>query len=104
MRRVQHEVAGDVFTILIEQVRDQAFIIDTDQSEIRGESCQGNSDILGKDFEMDFMISTPKNLIEDAKHEIHKLMNKLELMDEEVEYLSKKNVQKCKSSNFASFL
>jgi hypothetical protein len=103
MRQVQEEVAGDIFTILIEQLRDQAFIIDTDQSEILGESCLGNSDILGKDFEIDFPISTPKNLIEDAKQEIQRLTNIMQLMNEEVENLGKKSLKKGKYSNVFSF-
>jgi hypothetical protein len=77
MKQVREEVAGDVFTILIQQLRDQLFIIDTGQSEIIGESCLRNSDILGKEFEIDFLISTQKNLIEDAKQEIQRLVNKV---------------------------
>jgi Na+/phosphate symporter len=103
MREVHQEVAGDVFTFLIEQLSDQAFIIDNDQSEILGESRLGDSDILGKYFEMDFLVSTPKNLIEDAQQEIHRLMNKMQVMDEEVKNLGKKNFPKGKYSNFLSF-
>jgi hypothetical protein len=94
MRQIQEEVAGDVFNILIEQLRDQAIIINTDQPEILGESSLKNSDIIGKDFNMDFLISTPKNLIEDAKQEIQRLMNRIQEMNEETEILNKKIVQK----------
>jgi hypothetical protein len=103
MRQIQEEVAGDVFNILIEQLRDQAIIINTDQPEILGESSLKNSDIIGKDFNMDFLISTPKNLIEDAKQEIQRLMNEIQVMDEVVENLGKKSVKKGKYSNFLSF-
>jgi hypothetical protein len=101
MREVHQEVAGDVFTFLIEQLSDQAFIIDNDQSEILGESRLGDSDILGKNFEMDFLVSTPKNLIEDAQQEIQRLMNKMQGIDEVAKYLDKKIVQKGKYSNIS---
>jgi organic radical activating enzyme len=102
MKQVREEVAGDVFTILIQQLRDQLFIIDTGQSEIIGESCLRNSDILGKEFEIDFLISTQKNLIEDAKQEIQRLVNKVKRKKEKVKKIKKKIVQKGKSSNFPS--
>jgi hypothetical protein len=70
MRQVQKEVARDVFNILIQHLRDQAIIINTGQPEILGESFLKNSDIIGKEINMDILISTPKNLIEDAKQVI----------------------------------
>jgi hypothetical protein len=48
---------------------------------------------------MDFLVSTPKNLFDDAKQEIQRLMNKMQVMDEEVKCLGKKSVQKNKYSN-----
>jgi Na+/phosphate symporter len=101
MKQVHKDVAEDVFIIFIEQLKDQAFRIDNDQSEILGESCLGDSDILGKNFEMDFLISTPKNLIEDAKQEIQRMINKMQVMDEEVKNLGRKNAQKGKYSNIS---
>jgi hypothetical protein len=99
MRQVQEEVAGDVFNILIEQQRDQAIIINTDQPEILGESSLKNSDIIGKDFNIDFLISTPKNLIEDAKQEIQRLINKIKRAKKKAKKLKKKIVQNGKPLN-----
>jgi transcriptional regulator CtsR len=99
MRQIQEEVAGDVFNILIEQLRDQAIIINTDQPEILGESSLKNYDIIGKDFNMDFLISTPKNLIEDAKQKIQRLINKAKRREKKAKILKKKIVQKGKSLN-----
>jgi hypothetical protein len=92
MNQVKEEVVGDLFTIFIEHMREHIFIINTDQSEIRGKNCLENSDILGENFQMDFLISTPKNLIGDTKEDIQRVMN------EELESFSKKNVQKSKYS------
>jgi hypothetical protein len=100
MRQIQEEVAGDVFNILIEQLRDQAIIINTDQTEILGESSLKNFDIIGKNFNMDFLISTPKNLIEDAKQEIQRLINKVKKTKKKAKKLKKNIVHKGKPLNF----
>jgi Na+/phosphate symporter len=84
MKEVQDMVAKDVFMILIKQARDQAFKIQTGQPKATGESHLGKTDIIGKKFDMDFMVSAPNNLIEEAKQEIRKLSQQVEsLMDKE---------------------
>jgi hypothetical protein len=85
--------------ILIQQLRDQAFIIYINQSKILGESYPGYSDILGKTFDMDFLISSPTNLIEDAKLEIQRLTKEIKTLNEgETLYLQQIEVLK-KESN-----
>jgi hypothetical protein len=73
MKEVQDMVAKDVFLILIKQARDQVFKIRTDRPEATGESDVGKTNIFGKKFDMDFMVSAPNNFIEEAKQEILKL-------------------------------
>jgi transcriptional regulator CtsR len=74
MKKVQKSVARDIFKILVHQLRDQAFMIDTNQSEALGESCLSDLNIFGKKFDMDFLISTPNNLIEESERNIIKLI------------------------------
>jgi septal ring factor EnvC (AmiA/AmiB activator) len=89
MKDVKDNVAKDVFMILIKQARDQALKIHTDQPEALGESYLGKTDIIGKKFDMDFMVSAPNNLIEEAKQEILKLRQQVEsLIDRNAGYQS----------------
>jgi chromosome segregation ATPase len=89
MKKVQDMVAKDVFMILIKQARDQAFKVRTGQPEATGESHIGKTDIIGKKFDMEFMVSAPNNLIEEAKKEILKLRQQVEsLMDKEATHQS----------------
>jgi hypothetical protein len=94
--KVKEKVAGEVFMILIQQLRDQAFIIDNDQSEALRESFMGDSDIFGKKFDIDSLISAPKSLIESAKQQIKELKREISLrhvredaLREEVKELNK---------------
>jgi Na+/phosphate symporter len=90
MKEVQDNVAKDVFMILIKQARDQALKIHTGQPKALGESYLGKTDIIGKMFDMDFMVSTPNCLIEEAKQEILKLRQQVEsLIDKNAGYQSK---------------
>jgi Na+/phosphate symporter len=89
MKEVQDMVAKDVLLILIKQARDQAFMICSDRPKATGESHIGKTNIIGKKFDMDFMVSAPNNLIEKAKQEILKLSQQIEsLMDKEASYQS----------------
>jgi Na+/phosphate symporter len=82
-------VANDVLMILIKQARDQALKIHTGQPKALGESYLGKTDIIGKNFDMDFMVSAPNNLIEEAKQEILKLRQQVEsLIDRNAGYQS----------------
>jgi hypothetical protein len=92
MRQVQEEVAGDLFRIIIHQLRDHAFIINTGQSETVGKSCLRDSYIFDKDIEIDFLISTPKN-------EIERMINKVKSKKKRVKKLKKMIDQKGKYSN-----
>jgi hypothetical protein len=76
-------VAGDIFKILVHQLRDQAFMIHTNQSKVLGESCMGDSDIIGKKFDMDLLISAPKNFFENAKREIERLTNDVQKLNKD---------------------
>jgi hypothetical protein len=73
MKAVQDNVAKDVLLALIKQARDQAITINTGQSEAYGESYLGKIDIIGKEFDMDFMVSAPGNFIEDVEQENFRL-------------------------------
>jgi Na+/phosphate symporter len=82
-------VANDVLMILIKQARDQALKIHTGQPKALGESYLGKTDIIGKNFDMDFMVSAPNNLIEEAKQEILKLRQQVgSLIDRNAGYQS----------------
>jgi hypothetical protein len=84
MEEVQEKVAGHAFMTLIKQARNQAFKIQTGQPEAIGERYLGKTDIFGKKFDIDFMISTPNNFIEDIEQEIIRLRKKVNL-DEDKE-------------------
>jgi septal ring factor EnvC (AmiA/AmiB activator) len=89
MKEVQDNVANDVLMILIKQARDQALKIHTGQPKALGESYLGKTDIIGKKFDMDFMVSAPNNLIEEAKQEILKQRQQVEsLIDKNAGYQS----------------
>jgi chromosome segregation ATPase len=89
MRKVQDKVAKDVFMILIKQERDQALKIHTSQPEALGKSYLGKTDIIGKKFDMDFLVSAPNNAIEEAKKEILRLNQQVKaLIDKEASYQS----------------
>jgi hypothetical protein len=90
MKDVQDNVAKDVLMILIKQARDQALKIHTDKPEALGESYLGKTDIIGKKFDMDFMVSAPNNLIEEAKQEILRLNKEAKEFKLEIEGLNKK--------------
>jgi hypothetical protein len=61
----------------------------TRQPEALGKSYLGKTDIIGKELNMDFLVSTPNNLIEEAKQEILKLRLQVEsLIDENAGYKS----------------
>jgi hypothetical protein len=60
-------VANDVFMILIKQARNQAIKMNTGRPEALGESYLGRIGIIGKEFNMDFMVSAPDDFIEEAK-------------------------------------
>jgi chromosome segregation ATPase len=99
MREVQELIAGDVFMIFVQQIRNQALKIYTNVNEEFGENGMGKSIIYTKKFEVDFLISTPKNLIEDAEEEILNLNEKVKLLErgvqilnEEVKALEEKNI------------
>jgi chromosome segregation ATPase len=84
---VKKKVAGDVFMILIQQLKDQAIMINKHRSETRGESCMANSDIFGEKFKMDFLISAPNNLLTEAKLEIQRLTSEVQRLNKEVKTL-----------------
>jgi hypothetical protein len=84
MREVQDKVARDVFMFLVKQARDQAINIHTGQQEMIGERYLGKTDIIGKKFDIDFMVSAPNNFIDDIMEEIIRLRKKVNL-DEDKE-------------------
>jgi hypothetical protein len=82
MRKIQDKVANDVFMILIKQARNQALKMNTGRPEALGESYLGKIGIIGKEFNMDFMVSAPNGFIEETKdfklkiEELNKLFEK----------------------------
>jgi hypothetical protein len=82
IRKVQKLVAGDVFTIFIQQMRDQIFKIHTNNPDALGESYLGDSEIFKKNFNMDFIVSTPKDLIKNADIQIQSMSKQLESLNE----------------------
>jgi dsDNA-specific endonuclease/ATPase MutS2 len=83
-------VAKDVFMILIKQVKGQALKMDTGRPESLGESYLERIGIIGKEFDMDFMVSAPDDFIEEAKQEIIRLNEEVNsLMDKNHDYKSK---------------
>jgi TolA-binding protein len=88
MREVQELVAQDVFMILVQQLRSQAFKIYTGNPEALGESCLGKSDIFTETFIIDFLISTPQNLIDNADKKIRNLCKKIENLNKGVANLN----------------
>jgi hypothetical protein len=95
MKEVKGKVADHVFTILIKQARNQALKIYTGHPEAIGERYLGKIDIIGKEFNMEFMVFAPTNFIEDSKQEIQRL-NKIvdSLMHKEVNY--QRRIKICK--------
>jgi Na+/phosphate symporter len=89
MRKVQDKVAKDVFMVLIIQERDQALKIHTSQPEALGKSYLGKTDIIGKKFDMEFLVSAPNKVIEEAKKEILRLNQQVkDFIDKEASYQS----------------
>jgi serine phosphatase RsbU (regulator of sigma subunit) len=87
MKEVKGKVANDVFMTLIKQARNQALKIYTGRPEAIGERYLGKIDIIGKEFNMEFMVSAPNNFIEDAKQEIQRLNKVVDsLMHKEASY------------------
>jgi hypothetical protein len=89
IRAVQDKVANDVFMILIKQARNQAIKMNTGRPEALGESYLGKIGIIGKKFNMDFMVSAPDNFIEEAKQEIIRLNKEAKQFKLEIEELNK---------------
>jgi hypothetical protein len=96
MKQVQKQVDGDIDFILVEQLRDQAFMIDLIESEGKGESLTSNSYIFDKPLNLDFIISTPGNGIGDIKQEIQNLINKIQEKNRNIEQLREENSKKGK--------
>jgi hypothetical protein len=90
------QVAGDISYFLVEQLKNQAFMIDLEESDLKEDSCTSNSDIFDKLLKIDFIISTPENCIEDIKQENKNLIKEIKKKDLRIEQLLKKNSKKGK--------
>jgi hypothetical protein len=96
MMQVQIEVDGDIVFKLVEQLKAQVLLIDLEEGESKGESLMSNSHIFDKSLNLDFVIPSPENNIEDIKQKIQNLIKEIQEKERNIEQLREENSKKGK--------